>query len=175
MPESDIEIKPANWLSCVAIGKPGERTFFIQARDRDREVSLLVEKIQLQSLVLGIDEFLEDIDEKYEGLEAAESDYDPGEMRVDSPVDPLYRVGEFGLAYADDEDLAIILFREILTTQENQDDLRVVRVWATRSQLVIFADWAKSIINSGRLTCPQCGEPMDPDGHLCPKKNGHKH
>jgi uncharacterized repeat protein (TIGR03847 family) len=174
MPEHDIEIKPADWLSCVAIGKPGERTFFVQARGNDRKVSLLVEKIQLQSLVAGIEEFLADIAVKYDGLEDASGEYDAGTMKVDPPVDPLYRVGEFGLAYAEDEDLAIILFREILTTQENQDDLRVVRVWATRSQLVVFSEWAKFIINSGRLICPQCGEPMDPDGHLCPKKNGHK-
>lgn len=174
MPEHDIEINPADWLSCVAIGKPGERTFFIQVRGNDQKVSLLVEKIQLQSLVVGIEEFLAEINEKYKGLEAVNGNYNADSMKIDPPVDPLYRVGEFGLAYAEDEDLAILLFREILTTQEIQDDLRVVRAWVTRSQLVVFSDWAKLIINSGRLTCPQCGEPMDPAGHLCPKKNGHK-
>jgi len=174
MPEKDIEIKPVEWFSCTAIGKPGERTFFIKARGSGQEVSLLLEKIQLQTLVVGIEEFLDEIHEKYNGLLDAQSQLDAAAMKIEPPVDPLYRVGEVGLAYAEDEDLAIILLREILTTQESQDDLRVVRLWTTRSQLLEFSDWAKTIINSGRLICPQCGEPMDPEGHLCPKKNGHK-
>jgi uncharacterized repeat protein (TIGR03847 family) len=174
MPEQDIEIKPVDWVSCVAIGKPGERTFFIQARGSDQKVSLLLEKIQLQSLAQGIDDFLSEIKEKYTDLAAPEMKYNPGSMTVDPPVDPLYRVGEVGLAYAEDEDMAIILLKEIMTTQEVQDDLRVVRLWVNRTQLAVFSDWAKTVINSGRLICPQCGEPMDPAGHLCPKKNGHK-
>ena len=174
MPDQDIEFNPAEWVSCVAIGKPGERTFFIQARSNEQKVSLLVEKIQLQSLVLGIEEFIGEIKEKYSDLEAAIGKYDKRSMQIDPPVDPLYRVGEVGLAYAEDEDKAIILLREIMTTQETQDDLKVVRLWVTRSQLIVFADWAKNIISSGRLICPQCGEPMEPEGHLCPKKNGHK-
>jgi uncharacterized repeat protein (TIGR03847 family) len=174
MPEQDIEIKPVDWVSSVAIGKPGERTFFIQARGSGQKVSLLLEKIQLQSLVQGIDDFLGEIKEKYADLETPDIHYDASSMVVEPPVDPLYRVGEVGLAYAEDEDLSIILLKEILTTQEGQDDLRVVRLWVSRSQLAVFADYAKTVINSGRLICPQCGEPMDPFGHLCPKKNGHK-
>lgn len=174
MPEQDIEINPTNWISCVAIGKPGERTFFIKGVGTDREVSLLLEKIQLQSLVMGIEEFLHDIDAQYSNLEPANEEYDLESMKIDPPVDPLYRVGEVGLAYAEDEDRVIIHLREILTSQTSQDDLRVVRFWVTRSQLVALSDWAKQVIKSGRQVCPQCGEPMDPEGHLCPKKNGHK-
>lgn len=174
MPELDIEIKPVDWVSSVAIGKPGERTFFIQARGNGQKVSLLLEKIQLQSLVQGIDDFLGEIKEKYTDLAEPDVKYNPGSMTVNPPVDPLYRVGEVGLAYAEDEDMAIILLKEILTTQEGQDDLRVVRLWVSRTQLAVFADYAQTVINSGRMICPQCGEPMDPAGHLCPKKNGHK-
>jgi hypothetical protein len=35
--------------------------------------------------------------------------------------------------------------------------------------------WGMNVAAHGRPTCPQCGEPMDPEGHFCPKKNGHKH
>lgn len=174
MPDNDLEIKPVEWFSCTAIGKPGERTFFIKARGNDREVALLVEKVQLQTLVVGFEELINDIREKYPHLPEARGQLDAEAMKINPPVDPLYRVGEVGLAYAEDEDLAIILFREILTTQQSQDNLRVVRLWTTRSQIIEFSEWAKMIINSGRQLCPQCREPMDPEGHLCPKKNGHR-
>ncbi|MGH8245184.1 MAG: DUF3090 family protein, partial [Gammaproteobacteria bacterium] len=51
----------------------------------------------------------------------------------------------------------------------------VVRFWATRSQARAMARWGVEIVSRGRPICPQCGQPMEPEGHFCPKKNGHKH
>jgi hypothetical protein len=31
---------------------------------------------------------------------------------------------------------------------------------------------ALSVIGAGRPDCPFCGEPVDPDGHLCVRANG---
>ena len=50
----------------------------------------------------------------------------------------------------------------------------MVRYWCTRAQLLTLANWAVVVIERGRPICPQCGEPMEPEGHFCPKKNGHK-
>lgn len=176
MQDMEIEIKPVTWVSCDAIGKPGERTFYIAARGEENEAAVvLVEKVQLQTLVPAVAEFLEELHSRYADLEAEDTGYDAAGMRILPPVDPLYRVGEIGLAYAEDEDFAVILLREVMTTQESEEELRSVRLWVRRSQLAALADWAQKVINQGRKICPQCGEPMDPAGHLCPKKNGHKH
>ena len=29
------------------------------------------------------------------------------------------------------------------------------------------------LVVAGRPACPICGRPMDPDGHVCPRSNGH--
>jgi predicted amidophosphoribosyltransferase len=35
--------------------------------------------------------------------------------------------------------------------------------------------WGVEIATRGRPICGNCGEPIDPEGHFCPKRNGHKH
>jgi uncharacterized repeat protein (TIGR03847 family) len=55
------------------------------------------------------------------------------------------------------------------------EEAAVVRFWCTRLQIRRLADWSREVINRGRPICPQCGQPMEPEGHFCPKKNGHKH
>ena len=29
------------------------------------------------------------------------------------------------------------------------------------------------VVAAGRLPCPLCGQPLDPQGHICPRRNGH--
>ena len=96
-------------------------------------------------------------------------------MHILPPVDPLFRVGELGLGYDADNDLLILVAREQSRDEEETDDTRVVRFWCTRSQLRAMSSWGIEIASRGRPLCPQCREPMDPEGHFCPKKNGHNH
>jgi hypothetical protein len=37
-----------------------------------------------------------------------------------------------------------------------------------------FASRAETVVSAGRPPCPFCGQPLDPDGHLCPRANGFK-
>ena len=36
-----------------------------------------------------------------------------------------------------------------------------------------FAEEALRVCAAGRPLCPLCGGPMDPNGHPCPRTNGH--
>ena len=36
-----------------------------------------------------------------------------------------------------------------------------------------FVERAVRVLGSGRPPCPLCGQPLDPQGHLCPRRNGH--
>jgi hypothetical protein len=51
----------------------------------------------------------------------------------------------------------------------------VVRFWASRAQIRMLARWGVEVVSRGRPICPQCGQPEEPEGYFCPKKNGHKH
>ncbi len=96
-------------------------------------------------------------------------------MRIQPPVDPMFRVGELGLGYDMDNDLVVLVARELVGEDEDAEQARTVRFWCSRGQIRAMCHWGMEVAARGRPLCPQCGEPMDPEGHFCPKKNGHKH
>ncbi len=171
----DLDLDPVILLTTDAIGQPGQRTFYLQARQKEKVVSLLVEKVQIQSLAIGLEEYLEEVAGKYPNLPPASAEYDETQMHINPPVDPLFRVGELGLAYDPDRDMIILVAREILANELDQEEASIVRIWCTRSQIMALCAWGLEVTGRGRPICPQCGEPMEPEGHFCPKKNGHKH
>lgn len=174
MPQEEIDLRPASHIMTDAIGPPGQRVFYIQGWQANRTVTLIVEKIQIQSLAVGVEQFLAEIKEKFPDLSEASSDYAEEKMRINPPVDPLFRVGEIGLGYDADNDLVVLVARELLPEDQDPKEASVVRFWCTRSQLRAMAHWGVELAARGRPVCPQCGEPMDPEGHFCPKKNGHQ-
>jgi uncharacterized repeat protein (TIGR03847 family) len=175
MPGQEIDLDPISHITADAIGKKGERVFYIQGTDEDKVVTLIIEKIQLQSLAMAVDKFLEEVNEAYPDLPPSSSEYDEEKMHITPPVDPLFRIGEITLAYDAERDRICLIAREILTGDMTSDDASVVRFWGTRSQMHAMLNWGLEVAAHGRPICPQCGQPMEPDGHFCIKKNGHKH
>jgi uncharacterized repeat protein (TIGR03847 family) len=175
MSPDEQDLQPVTHILVDAIGPPGKRVFYLQGWQDDLTVTLIVEKFQIQSLAIGLEQFLVEIGEKNPDLPTASADYTEDNMHILPPVDPLFRVGELGLGYDADNDLLILVAREQSRDEEETDDTRVVRFWCTRSQLRAMSSWGIEIASRGRALCPQCREPMDPEGHFCPKKNGHNH
>jgi uncharacterized repeat protein (TIGR03847 family) len=175
MPQVEIDLRPVTHILTDAIGPPGKRVFYLQGWQDDRTVTLIVEKFQIQSLAIGLEQFLTELDEKYPDLADATADYAEEKMHIHPPVDPLFRVGELGLGYDIEEDLLILVAREAVPEEEESEQAGVVRFWCTRAQLRSMSNWGIEIASRGRPLCPQCGEPEEPEGHFCPKKNGHNH
>jgi uncharacterized repeat protein (TIGR03847 family) len=194
MPRIEIDLNPVTHITTDAIGQPGQRVFYIQGRTDERVVTVIVEKVQIQTLALGVEDFLAEVSQRYPDLPPISPSYDETIMHIQPPVDPLFRVGELGLAYDADSDLAVLVVREIQTTDVEgseeaglsadeeaeaeaaaAEDASVVRFWCTRSQISAMSRWGLEVSGRGRPTCPYCGQPMDPSGHFCPKRNGHKH
>ncbi len=175
MPGEEIDLQSITHITADAIGQPGKRIFYIQGWQGTRTVTLIVEKIQLQSLAIGLEQFLAEIHQKFPNLPEALSHFEEEKMRIHPPVDPLFRVGELGLGYDAERDLVVLVARELLGEDQNAEDARIVRFWCTRVQIRAMCHWGMEVAARGRPVCPQCGEPMDPEGHFCPKKNGHKH
>lgn len=171
----EIDLQPVTHITTDAIGQPGKRIFYIQAWQATRTITLIVEKIQVQSLAVGFEQFLTELQQRYPDLPEASGDYDEEQMHIQPPVDPMFRVGELGLGYDMENDLIVLVARELIGEDENPEDARTVRFWCTRAQMRAMCRWGMELASRGRPICPQCGEPMDPEGHFCPKKNGHKH
>ena len=177
MTRFELDLKPVSHFTSDAIGEPGQRVFYIQGwqTDRPQPVTVIVEKIQLQSLAIGVEKLMADLEREKPELSQALTDYEAERMQILPPVDPIFRAGDIGLGYDEATDLVIVLAREILVESTQEESASVVRFWCTRSQIRRMARWSQEIINRGRPVCPQCRQPMEPEGHFCPKKIGHKH
>lgn len=177
MTRFELDLNPVQHITADALGQPGKRVFYLQgwSENDPKPTTVILEKIQLQTLATGLEQMLVTINEQKPEFVPPPAQYDKDKMRINPPVDPLFRVGEIGLGYDSDNDLVLMLVREI--TLEGTDPLEasVVRFWISRQQAKNLADWSEKVIERGRPLCPQCGEPMEPEGHFCPKKNGHKH
>jgi uncharacterized repeat protein (TIGR03847 family) len=176
MSPTEIDLNPVEHITTDAIGPPGKRVFYIQGWRGDQTVTLIVEKFQIQSLAVGAEQFLAEISEKYPDIPDAIGDFEDQKMRINPPVDPLFRVGDLGLGYDQENDLVVLVAREILAEGTQPEESGVVRYWCSRSQLRAMCLWGMEVVAKGRPLCPQCGEPMDlEEEHFCPKKNGHYH
>ncbi len=177
MPRFEIDVDPCDHITADAIGAPGQRVFYIQAfqESRARTVTIIIEKVQLQSLTVGIEQFLAQLVEQNPELGEASPDFFDEHMHINPPVEPVFRSGEIGLGYDKERDMVVIVTREVMMDGDDPDDAAVVRFWCTRAQARAMAHWGQEVIQRGRPICPQCRQPMEPDGHFCPKKNGHKH
>ena len=57
---------------------------------------------------------------------------------------------------------------------EPSPEAMVMRVSLTGAAARAFAKRAVAVVEAGRPPCPFCGNPLDPEGHICPRANGHR-
>jgi uncharacterized repeat protein (TIGR03847 family) len=175
MPRFEIDIDPCDHITADAIGAPGQRVFYLQAFQTARTVTIIIEKLQLQSLSVGIEQFLAQLAEQNPDLPEASAEYYEEQMRISPPVEPIFRAGEIGLGYDKDRDMLVIVTREVLMEGDEPEEAAVIRFWCSRSQARAVARWGQEVVKRGRPICQQCGQPIEPGGHFCPKKNGYRH
>ena len=163
------------------VGEPGNRTFFLQARDGARIVSVALEKVQVAALAQRLTELLDELEKR--GIEGADEDQplDTAPGTLDEPINEAFRVGTLSMGWDTQDELVLVEAREI--TEEDEDDEGFddededgpdfIRVRLTPLAARTFVARALRVIGSGRPPCPLCGQPLDPQGHLCPRRNGH--
>jgi uncharacterized repeat protein (TIGR03847 family) len=93
---------------------------------------------------------------------------------LESPLDPVFRVGQIGLGYDQPTDRIVVIARELVPEDTDPEQASVARLWCTRDQLRAMCQYGLEVASHGRPICGNCGEPMDPEGHFCPRSNGHK-
>ena len=160
------------------VGRPGEREFYLQAVDGKRVVSVACEKQQVAILADKLGSLVGEVVRRFD---ATEPIVDPTEPTLQTPVDPEFRVGTMGLAW-DGEDKQIVVELLALTDAEvNEDSVLddstegpdAVRVFLSLDEAMSFAAQAERVVSAGRPPCPLCANPLDPEGHICPRLNGY--
>jgi uncharacterized repeat protein (TIGR03847 family) len=161
------ELDPVDWITAGAVGEPGRRTFYVQARRGSSLVAIVVEKAQVSALAQLAHELLARI-----GVQISPDDLDEARMRLLEPVMPVWRAGSMSLGM-DAEGLRFLIEADELTEEEAEGGR--ARFWLTRNQLISLAAYAAFAVEAGaRERCQLCGRPIDPvDGHVCPATNGH--
>ena len=168
------------------VGLPGARTFFLQARDGARITSVALEKQQVEALSERIDELLDEV------MRAADNtamipavapldliDNNP----LEQPIEEEFRAGTMTLSWdlaAERIVIEVFPFTEAAVVSPDQldedleepepDEIFLVRLTAGGARA--FVNRARSVVGAGRPDCPFCGNPIDPDGHLCVRANG---
>lgn len=170
-----IELSPVTHITAGCVGELGKRTFYIQARKDDELVTLLCEKFQIQQLAAGIEQFVSELQEKFPALPVAVVNYLESEMELEEPLEPIFRVGQMGLGYDAENDLLVLVAQELVGEDDEPDDAATARFWASRAQMLSMGAHGASVAARGRPICGNCLQPMDPEGHFCPRRNGHQH
>jgi uncharacterized repeat protein (TIGR03847 family) len=174
------------------VGQPGERTFFLQAREGNRMTSVVCEKQQVSVLAEHLDRVLDEVQRRSAGqvdvppASSTARDTDP----LDAPINEEFRVGTMTIAWDPSIDRIVIeLFSNVDVDEEERaaeapgstaedpdeieaDEVFVVKITASYAR--DFVARAQALVAAGRPSCPFCLQPIDPQGHVCPRANGYR-
>jgi uncharacterized repeat protein (TIGR03847 family) len=172
--------EPPERFVAGTVGEPGERTFFLQARGGGRIVSVVLEKVQVSLLAEKLEELLAEAHRRF-GVSVPDEVAGPGDNEpLDLPLDEEFRVGTLGLAWDGDSETVVIeaiAVGEYEAEEPTEDELAALdrlRVRLTPAATRDFIARAKRVVSAGRPPCPFCGQPLSPEGHLCPRHNGYR-
>jgi uncharacterized repeat protein (TIGR03847 family) len=165
------------------VGEPGQRTFFLQARDSARVVSVALEKVQVAVLADRLNQLLDELETH--GIADAEPAPQDDSGPLDEPINEAFRAGVLTLGWDGNSERILVEAREqteadeealeggeeLEEDDEDGPDLFTVRITPPAARA--FVERAVRVVASGRPPCPLCGQPLDPVGHICPRRNGH--
>jgi uncharacterized repeat protein (TIGR03847 family) len=196
MDENEIELETVDSLGAGAVGDPGEREFFLQARTESAQLTVLVEKEQVALLATEAVAFLDRIAEDYPEEPTAVAEPAVRQAGLREPTVPLFRARLIGLGFDPEREMVLIELRERSSeeegeaatadaeatelpgaaataepTEEEDEEGYVARIYATRPQVRAMAAKGAEAVAAGRPLCPLCDMPMDPSGHRCPRWN----
>jgi uncharacterized repeat protein (TIGR03847 family) len=163
------------------VGEPGERVFFLQASDQGRVVSVALEKAQVSVLAERMEQLLAEVAGQLGVPEpgAVPSDTEP----LESPIDEEFRVAAMGLAYDSESGLIVIEAQapaesneeaESTLLEDTDEGPDALRVRLAHQAALEFIERARRVVEAGRPPCPLCNQPLDPQGHVCPRSNGYR-
>ncbi len=159
------ELGSVSHVSPEAIGEPGKRTFRILLRSGAASASLWLEKEQLSQLAIYLQQILASSSESDPRKESSPvPEWSGGVVSID------FKVGKMSLAHDPSSNSFLIVAHDVEEPEESQP---TVSFWLTAAQAKELAKEALKVCAAGRPRCFLCGRPIDPEGHVCPRANGH--
>jgi uncharacterized repeat protein (TIGR03847 family) len=153
-------------VDAEAVGRPGQRRFRLLVRSTSRSIGLWMEKEQLRGIGSWFEEVLERLQREHP---TSDPDVEPLPMPSEPDID--LRASQIGLGYDEAEDLFTLHAFDAQRLAADQSP--AFRCLLSRGQSRVLARKIAVVVAAGRPICPLCGAPIDPDGHVCPRSNGH--
>jgi len=171
-----FEVDSPDHFTAGAVGPPGQRVFYLQSRDGTRLITLKVEKEHVRALA----EYVSGLLARVKGAPGAAR----GGAELLEPLEVAWDVGSLAVGYDESQDRVVVEASELIEAEEGDEEEgapapepeiepAMARFRITRAQAAVFVERANELMKGGRPTCPVCSRPMDPEGHVCPRANGH--
>jgi len=194
VPRQIFVFDPPDRFVAGTVGQPGERTFFLQASGGGRVTSVALEKIQVTVLADKVTELLDEVRRRGADVPALAPPGSEDVAPLEQPILEEFRVGTMRLAWDGEDEVVIVealaqtgdespaddpdeddADDEADDTSDEADGPDLLRVRISAGAARAFAQRALRVVAAGRPPCPLCGLPLDPEGHVCPRQNGHRH
>lgn len=158
-----FDLEAPDHFTAGTVGSPGQRVFYVQARQSRTLVTLKCEKEQVR----GLAKYLADLLSR---LPAASTE-PPRDLPLLEPIEAAWAVAAIGVGYDQADDRIVVLAKELV--EEDAEEAAEARFRITRAQAAAFVGRTRALIKAGRPICPMCGSPKDPGSHVCPRSNGY--
>jgi uncharacterized repeat protein (TIGR03847 family) len=167
------------------IGEPGHRAFFLQARQGGSIVSVAAEKTQVAVLAANLAALLDTLAERgVEGIPSADSERQVEDEPLGEPLVEAFRVGAMTIGWDSASQMVVIqaaaltedddadddgtsLIEAVMADDDAVDGPDLIRVRLSPADIRAFVARTARVIAGGRPLCPRCGQPLDPQGHIC--------
>jgi uncharacterized repeat protein (TIGR03847 family) len=158
-----FELRQPSRITFGALGPVGQRVFVLQAREGSQLITVKLEKQHVAAISRHLGQLIQDL--------AQPGEVPEDDLELEPFGEPDFVVGTLAVAYDSAEDRVVIFTEEAVAEGEEGDSARFS---CTRAQAAALAVRGTRLVEAGRPTCPLCGYPLDPRGHVCPRTNGHR-
>jgi uncharacterized repeat protein (TIGR03847 family) len=160
---ASFDLEGPDHFTAGTIGPPGQRVFYLQARQGRTLVTLKSEKEQVRALGEYLATLLDRVPDAGEPA--------PANLALMEPVDEAWAVGTIGVGYDEASRRVVVVLTGVV--EEEGEEAPSARFAVTRAQAAAFVARAQELVRAGRPICPMCANAIDPGGHVCPRSNGH--
>jgi uncharacterized repeat protein (TIGR03847 family) len=169
MAEAQHDFASVDAIDAESIGTPGKRTFRLRILRGDDSAALWMEKQQVAALGEALPRLLEQLTTPDQHAD------EDAESIASFPDDPTieFKVGRMALGYAVQEDRLVLVAHDI-EAGEDESIPPTLSCRFTREQARSLSESCAEAVAGGRPICQLCHRPIDPEGHMCPRANGHQ-
>lgn len=171
-----FEFREVKHFTAGALGEPGSRVFFLQVGDDSSLVTVKLEKDQVRALAQFLRGVLDDLPSTGEQAEVTP---------LVPPTEARWTVGSIAVGVDEADAEVVLVIEEMVATDEpesdepdddplfdtDEPDGERIRLHIGVDQAASFVVTSDALMSQGRPPCRLCGQPLDPDGHACPRLN----